>query len=57
MPICLECGKRLKAITSTHLKSCCGLTTKQYRLKHKNAVFMDDCVKKSLAKFGSDNSN
>jgi 6-pyruvoyl tetrahydropterin synthase/QueD family protein len=32
--ICLECGKKLKSITNTHLLKCCGLTMKEYSIKH-----------------------
>ena len=37
MITCLECNKRLNIITAQHLKKCCGLTIREYRMKHNNA--------------------
>jgi len=31
---CLECNKEFKSITNTHLLTCCGLTIKEYSIKH-----------------------
>ncbi len=35
---CLECGNYYKSIVFSHLKNCCGLTMKQYRIKYPNAI-------------------
>jgi len=31
---CLECNKDFKSISNTHLLKCCGLTIKEYAIKH-----------------------
>ncbi len=31
---CLECGRELVRITTTHLRVCCGLTVAEYRARH-----------------------
>ena len=33
---CLECGKELKQITSTHLEKCSSITTEEYKTRHPN---------------------
>jgi len=54
---CLECGKELKQISYNHLKSCCGLTAKQYKEKHPGCEMMDEEIKKKCAKSGEENGN
>lgn len=39
---CLECGKIVGSINTQHLKSCCGMTLKEYKLKHPNAPTMSE---------------
>lgn len=34
---CMECHKNFKYLTEKHLNKCCGLTTKEYLNKHKDA--------------------
>jgi hypothetical protein len=53
--ICLECKKEIKSIGYKHLKSCCGLTTIEYKLKYPNAQLVDDDIKKKCAHYGKDN--
>ncbi len=31
---CLECNKEIKNVSNTHLLKCCGLTIKEYAIKH-----------------------
>jgi len=42
---CLECGKEFGVITSQHLKSCCGLTIKEYKEKYPDAETISEKVK------------
>ncbi len=57
MPICLECGQKKKALSYSHLKSCCGLTPKQYKLKYPNSELMDEMLKLSMSHMGDKNGN
>jgi len=42
---CLSCGKEFGVITSQHLKSCCGMTTKEYKEKYPEAETISEKVK------------
>jgi hypothetical protein len=42
---CLECNKEFGVITAQHLKSCCGLTLKEYKEKHPDAETISEKVK------------
>jgi len=42
---CLECGKWLEQITTTHLKKCCSLTIREYRGKYPNTILCSEIVK------------
>jgi hypothetical protein len=41
---CLECNREFGAITSQHLKKCCGLTLRQYKDKHPEAETISEKV-------------
>jgi hypothetical protein len=38
---CMECGRELVSVTTTHLRVCCGLTVAEYRAKHSDAPTYD----------------
>lgn len=44
---CLECNQEFGVITSQHLKSCCGLTIKQYKEKYPDAETISEKVKET----------
>jgi len=52
---CLECNRELKQISYKHLKSCCGLTPSEYKLKHPKAELYSEETKKAVARSGADN--
>lgn len=37
---CFECNKEVGSINTQHLKSCCGLTLQEYKIKHPNSETM-----------------
>jgi very-short-patch-repair endonuclease len=45
---CLECGREVRNINFSHLKSCSGLTPREYQAKHPGAELVDPDVKKSF---------
>ena len=47
---CMECGRELVSITTTHLKVCCGLTVAEYRAKHSGAPTYDSEYIRKLSK-------
>lgn len=54
---CLECGKVLRSVNSSHLKNCCGLTIPEYLTKHPGAELLDEDVRKSYGKPMEQNPN
>lgn len=53
----LACGKNVKSIGYLHLKSCSGLTTKQYKEKFPGASLMDDDIKLKCVHFKEKNKS
>ena len=47
---CLECGKEFKRISNTHLLKCCGLTMKEYAIKH--GVPLESLIDKECLRSG-----
>ncbi len=54
---CLECGKEVRNINLSHLKSCSGLTPQQYRERHPGAPLVDEEVRKSYGMPAQSNPN
>ncbi len=52
---CLECGKDVKSIGYKHLKSCSGITTKEYKIKYPDASMMDEDIIKKCVHYGEAN--
>lgn len=57
MPVCLECNQYKRSLAYSHLKSCCGLTPKQYKEKHPGCELMDEDLRVSYSRSGELNGN
>lgn len=54
---CLECNKEVKSIGYKHLKSCSGISTKEYKIRYPHAKLVDDDVVLKCIHTGQDNGN
>jgi very-short-patch-repair endonuclease len=54
---CLKCNKEVKFIGYKHLKSCSGITTKEYLKEFPYAKFCDESISKKFGHSGVNNPN
>lgn len=47
--ICRECTAKVKAIAHFHLRKCCGLSVREYRLKYPDAPLRATCVNRKVS--------
>src|SRR4051812_26768649 len=55
--LCLECGRDVRSINYQHLRSCAGLTPRQYQEKHPGAQLLDEDVRRTIGSPGEKNPN
>src|SRR6185295_4439520 len=48
--ICLECGRELIRITTTHLRVCCGMAIAAYRIKHPDVPIVNSEYERTVSK-------
>jgi very-short-patch-repair endonuclease len=55
--VCLECGKQVRSINYQHLRSCSGITPREYQARHPGAPLIDEDVRTAIGRAGERNPN